>query len=141
MSGGGGDTRERLLVAAAGVLLLASGLGLKLLAPPAIRASMGGAPYVALWATVFRFVSLRVPPLACALAALALTCALEVLQLWHPPWLEAVRGHTLGALVLGTSFDWADFPPYVVGAGLGWALLALARRLARREPGPSPAPR
>ncbi|MBM4274625.1 MAG: DUF2809 domain-containing protein [Deltaproteobacteria bacterium] len=53
------------------------------------------------------------------LGVLAATCLLEVLQLWHPWPLEAVRGTFLGRTILGTSFDWLDFPHYLAGAALG----------------------
>ncbi|MDP6778276.1 MAG: DUF2809 domain-containing protein, partial [Candidatus Latescibacteria bacterium] len=59
---------------------------------------------------------------------LAVTCALEVLQLWHPPFLELVRRSFVGATLLGTSFDWVDFPHYVAGCAIGWLWM---RRLGR----------
>ena len=52
-----------------------------------------------------------------AMVVLLTTCALEFLQLWHPPWLQAMRSTFLGVSLLGTSFSWWDFPAYVVGAG------------------------
>ena len=60
---------------------------------------------------------------------------LEVLQLWHPPFLEALRGHFLGRTVLGTTFSWSDFPHYVAGAVLG---LMLARAALGSRAWPSP---
>ena len=61
------------------------------------------------------------PELATWIAAgvVLVTCGLEFLQLWHPPWLQAIRSTFLGASLLGTSFSWWDFPAYVVGAGVG----------------------
>ena len=56
------------------------------------------------------------------------TCALEALQLWHPCWLEACRATLVGAIVLGTSFDWLDFPHYALGAALGYAAARWAGR-------------
>lgn len=56
------------------------------------------------------------------------TCALEALQLWHPAWLEACRSTTVGAIVLGASFDWLDFPHYVLGAALGYAAVRWASK-------------
>lgn len=47
------------------------------------------------------------------------TCLLEVMQLWHPWPLEVARNTFLGRAVLGTSFDWLDFPHYFLGAILG----------------------
>jgi hypothetical protein len=58
-----------------------------------------------------------------ALAVLLFSVAVEFLQLWHPPLLEAVRATLLGRLILGNTFLWGDFPPYFIGCGLGWALL------------------
>jgi len=47
--------------------------------------------------------------------------------LWHPLLLEAVRTHFLGATILGTTFDWSDFPYYFAGSGLGWFWLERLR--------------
>ena len=41
---------------------------------------------------------------------------IETLQLWHPPFLEALRATTLGGLVLGYGFLWSDLVCYTVGA-------------------------
>ena len=58
-----------------------------------------------------------------------ITCALEILQLWHPPILEKVRSHFLGSTLIGTSFTWWDFPHYGVGSIIGWVWI---RRILRR---------
>jgi len=60
-----------------------------------------------------------------ASGVLSATCALEFLQLWHPPFLEAARSTFLGAVLLGTTFDWTDFPYYFVGSGMGYLWLRL----------------
>lgn len=52
-----------------------------------------------------------------------ITCILEFLQLWHPPFLEQIRATLVGKLLLGTTFAWWDFPHYVVGCFLGWLWL------------------
>ena len=41
-----------------------------------------------------------------AVGVLLVTCTIEFLQLWHPPWLQAIRSTFLGASLLGTSFSW-----------------------------------
>ena len=64
-----------------------------------------------------------------SLAVLAATCALEFLQLWHPVWLERIRSTFIGRCLLGTTFGWSDFPPYFLGAVIGWALLRILKRL------------
>ena len=60
---------------------------------------------------------------------LAATCALEVLQLWEPWFLQAIRSTFVGRTLLGTTFVWWDFPHYLLGCVLGWLWI---RRLARR---------
>lgn len=52
-----------------------------------------------------------------ALASLTATCV-EVSQLYHAPWIEAVRRTTLGGLALGWGFAWGDLLCYYVGAGV-----------------------
>ena len=57
-------------------------------------------------------------------AALALTISflVETSQLCHSPWIDAIRSTRLGALVLGSVFNWPDFPAYTVGVLIGVAL-------------------
>ena len=58
----------------------------------------------------------------------SVTCGLEFLQLWHHPFLEAVRSTHLGVWLIGNGFDWRDFPHYIAGSLLGWlVLLCLAK--------------
>ena len=51
------------------------------------------------------------------------TVALEFLQLWKHPWLEAVRSTFVGQAFLGNAFSWRDLPAYPLGCLLGWILL------------------
>lgn len=53
----------------------------------------------------------------------AVTIVLEFLQLWHPPFLEAVRATYIGLALIGNTFQWADLPIYPVGCALGWVIL------------------
>jgi hypothetical protein len=64
-------------------------------------------------------------PWRSAAIILSITCALEFAQLWHPVWLERIRRTFLGRVLLGTTFDWTDFPSYVAGALFGWIVLSL----------------
>ena len=59
-----------------------------------------------------------------------ITCILEFLQLWHPPFLNTIRSSFLGSALIGTTFVWWDFPHYVLGCLAGWIWL---RFLLRRE--------
>jgi glycopeptide antibiotics resistance protein len=55
-----------------------------------------------------------------AIWACGVSCAIELLQLYQPPWLQAIRATWAGRLILGTTFLWSDFPAYFVGSYLGW---------------------
>jgi glycopeptide antibiotics resistance protein len=48
------------------------------------------------------------------------SCAIEFLQLWQPPFLQAIRATLLGRLILGNTFSWSDFPAYFIGSFVGW---------------------
>ncbi|MFM2294461.1 MAG: hypothetical protein RLZZ350_874 [Verrucomicrobiota bacterium] len=52
--------------------------------------------------------------------ALLFCFADEASQLYHAPWLDALRHTRLGALVLGYDFLWSDLVCYTVGVTLGW---------------------
>jgi len=69
----------------------------------------------------------------CAGIAIGWSCAAEFLQLWQVGWLNEIRSTTLGAALLGSSFTWADIPPYFIGGGLGYLLLRMVFwRVGRR---------
>ena len=69
-----------------------------------------------------------------ASGALALAFLVESSQLYHAPWLDAVRATRLGVLVLGSGFLWSDLACYVVGVSLAVALdIALAGRMAKAD--------
>ena len=54
-----------------------------------------------------------------ALAALVFSYCIEISQLYHAPWIDAVRANRLGGLVLGFGFLWSDLVCYAVGIGFG----------------------
>ncbi|MFO7934644.1 MAG: DUF2809 domain-containing protein [Bacteroidales bacterium] len=58
----------------------------------------------------------------------SVTCLLEFLQLWHPPFLEAVRDTFIGVTLIGNSFSWIDLIHYAAGSLLAWGLLVLLLR-------------
>ena len=106
------------------VVVTPVGLGLKLYSGPGRHWAnnyAAGAAYVVFWCLVALFLWPR-PEVRGRIAAsvLAITSALEVAQLWHPPILEQARQSFLGRALIGTSFDWWDFPHYFVGFLLGW---------------------
>jgi len=52
-----------------------------------------------------------------------ITCALEILQLWNPFILQAIRFSFIGRALIGTTFAWWDFVHYAIGCFLGWLWL------------------
>jgi hypothetical protein len=64
-----------------------------------------------------------------AAAAAAFALAVELGQLYHAPWIEAVRHTRLGGLVLGFWFLWSDLVCYAAGVALA---VVLDRWLLRR---------
>ncbi len=66
--------------------------------------------------------------LATASAAFALF--MELTQLYHGPWIDAIRATRLGGLILGYGFLWSDLACYALGIG---AMLALDLCLSRRR--------
>jgi hypothetical protein len=105
-------SRRRLVTLGLIAATVALGLASRRLLP----AWVGDALYAVMvyWLVVF----LR-PALASLKAGLltwALCAGVEVSQLWHPAWLDAVRATLLGRLVLGTTFVWSDLAYYALGA-------------------------
>jgi uncharacterized BrkB/YihY/UPF0761 family membrane protein len=92
-----------------------------------VNNSLGGVLYVIFWCLLFSIPCSRVRPWKIALWVLLATCLLEVLQLWHPPFLETIRSTFIGGTLLGNSFTWLDFPHYLTGAAISWWLIGFLR--------------
>jgi hypothetical protein len=127
-------SQVRLRVALSILLVVPIGLALKFYRGPA-RAFLNdwtsSLAYECLWMLVaFFFVPRRRAIWRIAVGVFVATCIVEVMQLWHPPVLEAIRETFVGRCVLGTTFDPKDFAAYAVGCAIGAAWLHL---LAPRE--------
>ena len=90
---------------------------------PPVLSKYGGD---ALWALMvfvgFGFLLPRASTFVVALLALTFSWGVEFSQLYHAPWLDAVRATLPGRLVLGNTFNWPDLPAYALGVALGaWA--------------------
>ena len=121
---------RRTLVGLASVAIVASaGLyGKRYYHGPAehwVHDSLGGVSYVILWCLVLAICLPKWPEARIAATVLVATCALEFLQLWHPPLLESLRANFLGRTILGSYFDWSDFTYYSAGSAMGYLWLRL----------------
>ena len=118
--------RRRLLIAVSLAVLVPLGFFLKLYKGPAadwLNNSFDGALYEIFWCLLAGFLWPEARKARIAICVLVATCGLEFLQLWHPAVLESIRRHFLGAVILGTTFDWGDFPYYFLGSAAGWLWL------------------
>ncbi|MEY4387980.1 MAG: hypothetical protein RLY20_3263 [Verrucomicrobiota bacterium] len=118
-------TRSRPLYCVAILFVIALGL-LSRRFPQFLPAVLGKYPGDALWALMvflgFGGVLRRTSTVAVALTALAFSSAIEYSQLYHAPWLDALRANVIGHLVLGSGFNWADLLAYAVGIAVGGLL-------------------
>ena len=61
--------------------------------------------------------------------AIIFSYSIEISQLYHAPWIDAIRNTTLGALVLGFGFLWSDLVCYTVGIIIGAIIDRLINRI------------
>ncbi|NWF29456.1 DUF2809 domain-containing protein [Streptomyces sp. PKU-EA00015] len=117
----GGPGSIRLVAVAAAALTIAAGLGVRALAHGSVAKYAGDALYTVLILTLILVVAPRSRPVLAAGAAVAFSCAVEVLQLTGVP-AELSRHSVVARLVLGSTFNAPDLLWYAVGAALGWCV-------------------
>lgn len=66
-----------------------------------------------------------------ALFAYGLGVVNELLQLYHAPWIEAIRQTRIGGLLLGFGFLWSDIICYAVGVMLAYLLIGLFEKTVK----------
>ena len=114
--------RSRWLIAILALLVIAVGLASRrgLAQFPAV---LGNYPGDALWAWVVLLCVAWVQPAITRRrlvgVSLVVAFAIEFLQLYQAPWMQALRANKLAYLVLGNGFDPLDLLAYVVGIALG----------------------
>jgi hypothetical protein len=103
---------------------------------PGVIATYGGDT---LWA-VMVFIGMgllqpRASSLKLAVLAATISYLDELTQLYHAPWLDAIRHTMLGGLVLGYGFLWSDLVCYTMGIAVVACLeTILVRRRLRKAP-------
>ncbi|MGP9617478.1 ribosomal maturation YjgA family protein [Arthrobacter sp. AOP36-A1-22] len=126
---------RRLTLGVAAACVIAAGLAARFLLHGGFADAAGGVLYTVL---VYLLVGLLRPgwrPVRLAAIALAISCAVELLQLTGLPGALSAIVPPM-RLVLGTTFSLTDPPAYVVGALLALAVDCLLR-CGTRHPRPS----
>lgn len=54
--------------------------------------------------------------------AMIFSYSIEISQLYHEPWIDAIRNTTLGSLILGFGFLWSDLVCYTIGILIGMVI-------------------
>jgi hypothetical protein len=113
--------RNRWVYALAGLGVVALGLGLRFwhVLPPLPGKYTGDALYALMAFCLAGVLAPRHSTVVVASLALGWCTAVEVLQLVHTPWIDAVRATTLGHLVLGAHFGWLDLLAFLPGIAIG----------------------
>jgi len=57
-----------------------------------------------------------------AVATLLFSFGIELSQLYHSPWIDALRSYPLGGLILGFGFLWSALVCYTMGVGFGYVM-------------------
>ena len=115
--------RQRLIVFLFLLIIIPIGFLTKFYAGPAevwVNNSLGGLFYEIFWCLVIAFIFVKAKPIKIAIWVFIVTSMLEILQLWHPAFLEVVRNNFIGRTILGNSFNWMDFPYYFAGSLAGY---------------------
>jgi len=108
--------------------------------PGLFPAFLGKYPGDTLWALMV-FCGLGLLNPGCSTARLAFYALLisyadELSQLYQAPWINQIRGTSIGHLILGSTFSWLDMLAYTVGAAFGALCKTMAGNLRSksREP-------
>src|SRR5688572_32997272 len=110
--------RNRSLYAVAAAMAIGMGLlwRSRLLPLSSFTAKYGGD---ALWALAvflgFGLLFRRASTLRIAFVSICFAWSIEFLQLYHAPWIDSLRAHQLGHLILGSTFNSPDLPAYAIG--------------------------
>ena len=114
--------RSRIALSLLTVFVIAVGLASRRGYVP-FPAALQNYPGDALWAWVVLLCVAWVRPAITrsklVIWSLMIAFAIEFLQLYQAPWIQAVRANKLAYLVLGNGFDPLDLLAYVVGIALG----------------------
>jgi hypothetical protein len=98
-----------------------------------VNNSLCGAFYEIFWCMVFLFLFPEGKVTIISMWVLIVTCVLEFTQLWHPPILEVIRSTFVGRTIIGSTFDWSDFPYYFIGCCIAWYWMKMIQTKAKKR--------
>jgi len=128
-------SKQRFLIVLLLMVIVPAGFFTKFYDGPAkvwVSDSLGGLLYEIFWCLIFYFIFPKSKPVVIAFTVFIVTCILEIMQLWHPAFLETLRRNFFGRTILGNSFNGFDFPYYFVGSALGLLLLMFIRKFGTK---------
>ena len=132
--------RSRALYLALALAVVALGLASRRFRPE-LPAFVGAYAGDALWAAMVYLLAAslwtRARVSTLALGAVLFSFGIEITQLYHAPWIDAVRANRLGGLALGYDFVWSDLACYTAGVCIAAGCDLLIRSRARRGAGPA----
>ena len=117
-------------------LLIPLGLAAKFYQGPLqgwVNNSFSSIFYEAFWILLVISIRPQLPPGWVSFWVFIVTSILEFLQLWKPPFLQAIRATFVGRMLLGTTFVWSDFLYYVLGCSLTWLALRYLKQLKKKK--------
>lgn len=89
-----------------------------------------------LWALmifiIFGFIFSSLETKKVGLTGISFCYIIELSQLYHSNWIDAIRQTTLGGLVLGYGFLWSDLLAYTIGIGIGVIIEILYKKNCKK---------
>lgn len=89
------------------------------LLPLALRKSAGDGLWALMVFVLCGMLFPRRPTWWNATVAMTFSACIEFSQIYHAPWIDAIRAYPLGHLILGSGFAWGDMLSYAVGIAFG----------------------
>lgn len=120
------------------VASLVLGLGLlsrspRLFLPPFLRTYSGDVLWALLVYLLIRWLRPSHRLFVSALAASLVAVGIEISQLYHAPWIDALRHTRIGGLLLGFGFLWSDLICYAGGITLGFVCETTAQGVRKGQ--------
>jgi len=102
--------------------------------PQWVHAYLGDGLWALMIFLMFGFIFRRKDSRWIAIMALAFSYGIELSQLYHAPWIDALRANKLGGLILGFGFLWSDLICYTVGIGFGYIIETVFAKMKLNRP-------